>query len=106
MNNSINLLVEKPLCLSVHDHLNLNKIAKKNNVKIFVDYPFIFSGSIRYIKNIYNRKKYGKLLAIESFREQAEAFQAELSKNFSITVPIIQVCSDLIKSIKPMQKIM
>ena len=71
LNSSINLLVEKPLCLSVRDHLNLNKIAKKKNVRIFVDYPFIFSGSIRYIKSIYRKKKYGKLLSIESFREQA-----------------------------------
>ena len=71
LNSSINLLVEKPLCLSVRDHLNLNKIAKKKNVRIFVDYPFIFSGSIRYIKSIYHKKKYGKLLSIESFREQA-----------------------------------
>ena len=71
LNNSINLLVEKPLCLSVKNHLSLNKIAIKNKVKIFIDYPFIFSGSIRYIKNAISKKKYGKLLSIESFREQA-----------------------------------
>ena len=38
---------------------------------LFVDYPFLFSGSINFIKKIIKNKKYGKLLEIESFREQA-----------------------------------
>jgi len=71
LKKSINLLVEKPLCLSIKHHLNLNKIAKKNKVKIFIDYPFIFSGSMKYVKSIIDKKKYGKLKTIESFREQA-----------------------------------
>ncbi|MDA7714856.1 Gfo/Idh/MocA family oxidoreductase, partial [Candidatus Pelagibacter sp.] len=71
LNKSINLLVEKPLCLSVRHHYDLNKIAEKNNVKIFIDFPFIFSGSIKYVKNIIDNKKFGKLTSIESYREQA-----------------------------------
>ena len=71
LEKSINLLVEKPLCLSIKHHSDLNKIAKKNNVKIFIDFPFIFSGSIKYIKNIIDNKKFGKLTSIESYREQA-----------------------------------
>ena len=61
LEKSINLLVEKPLCLSAKHHSDLNKIAKKNNVKIFIDFPFIFSGSIKYVKNIIDKKKFGKL---------------------------------------------
>ena len=71
LEKSINLLVEKPLCLSIKHHSDLNKIAKKNNVKIFIDFPFIFSGSIKYIKNVIDKKKFGKLKSIESYREQA-----------------------------------
>ena len=71
LDKSINLLVEKPLCLSVKHHSHLNKIAKKNKVKIFIDFPFIFSGSIKYIKNIVDNKKFGKLKSVESYREQA-----------------------------------
>ena len=55
LKKSINLLVEKPLCLSIKHHLNLNKIAKKNKVKIFIDYPFIFSGSMKYVKSIIDK---------------------------------------------------
>ena len=71
LEKSINLLVEKPLCLSVNHHSDLNRLAKKNKVKIFIDFPFIFSGSIKYIKNIIDNKKFGKLKSIESYREQA-----------------------------------
>jgi predicted dehydrogenase len=66
-----NVLVEKPLSLKSKEVLNLEKIAKKNNLMLFVDYPFIFSGSINFIKSIIKSKKYGKLIEIESFREQA-----------------------------------
>ena len=66
-----NVLIEKPLSLNARDVINLEKISKKYKKKLFVDYPFLFSGSIRYVKNIIKNKKYGKLIEIESFREQA-----------------------------------
>jgi predicted dehydrogenase len=71
LSKSINLLVEKPLCLSVRQHQDLNKIAKNKNVKIFIDFPFIFSGSVNYLKKIIGTNKFGKLDSIESYREQA-----------------------------------
>ena len=66
-----NVLIEKPLALSLAGVKKLENIAKKSKNKLFVDYPFIFSGSIRYMQRIIKQKKYGKLLEIESFREQA-----------------------------------
>ena len=57
--------------MTVKQHLNLNKIAKKNKVNIYIDYPFIFSGSVKYVKNIIDKNKFGNLKTIESFREQA-----------------------------------
>ena len=71
LENFKNILVEKPICLSLKQVKLLNKIAKKNNKMIFVDYPFLFSGTIGYIKKIIDKNKYGKILEIESFREQA-----------------------------------
>lgn len=66
-----NVLVEKPLAINVQHVVELEKIAKKFKKNLFVDYPFIFSGSINYIKKIIQQKKLGKLMEIESFREQA-----------------------------------
>ena len=69
--NKTNVLIEKPLALKLNDVLKLEKLSLRKKKKLFVDYPFIFSGSIKYLKDIINKKKYGKLLEIESFREQA-----------------------------------
>ncbi len=66
-----NVLIEKPISLSSTNVNKLEKLAKKNKKSIFVDYPFIFSGSINFIKKIILKKKYGKLLEVESYREQA-----------------------------------
>lgn len=71
LKNSKHVLVEKPLCLSLKQVNKLNNIAKQKKKMIFVDYPFLFSGTINYIKKIIDQNKYGKILEIESFREQA-----------------------------------
>ena len=49
---SKNVLVEKPLCLSLKQLKKLINLSKIKNKKIFVDYPFLFAGSINYIHNI------------------------------------------------------
>ena len=71
LQNDKHVLVEKPLSLSLKEVKKLNKIAKKKRKMIFVDYPFLFSGAINFIKKIIKTNKYGKILEIESFREQA-----------------------------------
>ena len=71
LENFKNVLVEKPLSLSLSDVKKLNKIARIKKKMIFVDYPFLFSGTINYIKEIIDTNKYGKILEIQSFREQA-----------------------------------
>ena len=69
--NKTNVLIEKPLALKLNDVVKLEKLSLRKKKKLFVDYPFIFSGSMKYLKDVINQKKYGKLLEIESFREQA-----------------------------------
>ena len=71
LEKKINVLVEKPLSLSIKEVKILENLAKKNKVLLFVDYPFLFSGSIKYIKKLINNNKFGNLIEIESFREQA-----------------------------------
>jgi predicted dehydrogenase len=66
-----NVLVEKPLSLNLKHTKELEKIAKKSKNLLFVDYPFIFSGSTNFIKKIIKNNELGKLLEIESYREQA-----------------------------------
>ena len=71
LENFKHVLVEKPLSLKLSEVKRLNKIAYKNKKMIFVDYPFLFSGTINFIKKIIDKNTYGKIIEIESFREQA-----------------------------------
>ena len=71
LKNNKHVLVEKPISQSLNDVIKLEKLAIKNGKLLFVDYPFLFSGSINYIKKIIDSNKFGALLGIESFREQA-----------------------------------
>ena len=71
LENDKHILVEKPLSLSLPEVKKLNKIAKRKKRHIFVDYPFLFSGTINFIKKIIDKKEYGNILQIESYREQA-----------------------------------
>ena len=66
-----NVLIEKPLSTALKQVKILEYIAKKNSQFLFVDYPFIFSKSINYLKKIIHNNKFGKLIEIESYREQA-----------------------------------
>ncbi len=65
------VLVEKPISMKSKEVTILEYISKKNKKLLFVDYPFLFSGSINFIKKIIKSNKYGRLIEIESFREQA-----------------------------------
>ena len=75
----------------------LEYISKKNKKKLFVDYPFIFSGSIRLINDIIKKKKYGKLLEIESFREQAP-IRKDCNVVWDLGVHDISILKFLLKS--------
>ena len=90
------ILVEKPISLSSSDALKLQKISKKNKKLIFVDYPFLFSGSINYIKKIIENKKFGKLLEIESYREQAP-IRKDVNVVWDLAVHDVSILSYLLK---------
>ncbi len=91
------ILVEKPISLSEKEVQNLEKISKKNKKKIFVDYPFIFSGSINYIKKIIESNRFGKLNEIESYREQAPV-RKDVNVVWDLAVHDLSILFYLLKS--------
>ena len=62
---------EKPLSLNLREVKYLINLSKKNKKFLFVDYPFIYSESVSFIKKIIVKKKLGKALIYESIREKA-----------------------------------
>ena len=68
LENKKHILVEKPLSISLKEVKRLESLARKNKVLLFVDYPFLFSGSIRYMKKIIDTKKYGNLAISRDYK--------------------------------------
>ena len=65
------VLCEKPLCLKLGQVKHLISLSKKYKKFLFVDYPFIYSESVSFIKKIIAKKTLGKALIYESIREKA-----------------------------------
>ena len=65
------VLCEKPLCLKLKQVKHLICLCKKNKRFLFVDYPFIYSESVGFIKKFIANKRLGKALIYESIREKA-----------------------------------
>ena len=66
-----NVMCEKPLTLKLLEVTELIKLSKINKKFLFIDYPFIYSESVSYIKKIFHNRKLGKPLVYESIREKA-----------------------------------
>ena len=96
MEKKINVLVEKPLSLSIKEVKILESLAKKNKVLLFVDYPFLFSGSVKYIRKLIDNKKFGNLIEIESYREQAP-IREDCNVVWDLTVHDISILHFLLK---------
>jgi len=97
LENFKHVLVEKPLSCTLNEVKRLNKIANKNKKMIFVDYPFLFSGTINFIKKIINKNMYGKIIEIESFREQAP-IRKDVNVIWDLCTHDISILTYLLKS--------
>jgi predicted dehydrogenase len=68
LENKINVLVEKPLSLSIEDAEELIKIAENNKVKLMVDHTFIYNDAVRKVKELITNGELGDLLYVFSER--------------------------------------
>jgi predicted dehydrogenase len=69
--NCKNVFVEKPFTTSVKDAEELIDLAKKRNVKIFVDHTFVFNPCVRKIKEIIFKGELGEIVYFDSERIRA-----------------------------------
>lgn len=62
MNKGINVIVEKPMALSIKDADEMIATAKKNNVKLSISHQNRFNKPIQKLRETMNRNKFGKLI--------------------------------------------
>jgi predicted dehydrogenase len=67
--------VEKPFTASSQQAYELIEIANKNNLKIFVDHTFIYTGAVRKIKELVDNGELGEIIYFDSVRINLGLFQ-------------------------------
>jgi predicted dehydrogenase len=67
--------VEKPFTASCQQAQDLIEIAEKNNLKIFVDHTFIYTGAVRKIKELVENGDLGEIIYFDSVRINLGLFQ-------------------------------
>jgi predicted dehydrogenase len=69
--------VEKPFTASCQQAQELIEITRKNNLKIFVDHTFIYTGAVRKIKELVDKGELGEIIYFDSVRINLGLFQHE-----------------------------
>jgi len=67
--------IEKPMTESVVEAEELIELAKENNLKLFVDHTFIYTGAVRKMKEIITSGRLGELYYFDSVRVNLGLFQ-------------------------------
>lgn len=73
------LLVEKPLAASVREAEEMVEAAKKAGIVLMVDHTFVYSSSVRKIKEIVSSEDFGTLNYVDSVRINLGLFQHDVN---------------------------
>ncbi len=79
LNSGKHIWVEKPFTSSTKEAEELIEIADKNNLKIFVDHTFIYTGAVRKIKEIILAGELGDIIYFDSVRINLGLFQHDVN---------------------------
>jgi predicted dehydrogenase len=79
LNAGKHIWVEKPFTASSDEALELMEIAEKKNLRIFVDHTFIYTGAVKTIKEIVERKELGDIYYFDSVRVNLGLFQHDVN---------------------------
>ena len=73
------VLVEKPMCMSSPECLELIALAEEKKKIIMVDHTFVYHGPVRCIKLLMEQRQLGKLLYFNSVRVNLGIFQTDVN---------------------------
>lgn len=73
------VFVEKPFTCSVDQAKELVELAEKKNLKIMVDHTFLFTGAVKKIRELVDRKELGDLYYYDSLRVNLGLFQHDVN---------------------------
>jgi len=79
LENGKHIFVEKPFTGSVAQAEELIALADRKNLKIMVDHTFLFTGAVKKIKQLVDRKELGDLYYYDSLRVNLGLFQHDVN---------------------------
>ncbi len=93
--------IEKPMTVSVVEAEELIELAERNNLKIFVDHTFIYTGAVRKMKEIITSGRLGELYYFDSVRVNLGLFQHDVNVIWDLAPHDLSIMDYLLES-KPL----
>jgi predicted dehydrogenase len=90
------VLVEKPLAASHAEASELAEIAARRGVCLMVDHTFVYTGSIRKIRELIDRQELGDLLYLDSVRVNLGLFQQDSNVVWDLAAHDLAVMDHLV----------
>jgi predicted dehydrogenase len=79
LENGKHVFVEKPFTWSVAQAEELIELADRKNLKIMVDHTFLFTGAVKKIKDVVEKRELGDLYYYDSLRVNLGLFQHDVN---------------------------
>ena len=81
LENGKHVFVEKPFTDSVALGEELIELAERKNLKIMVDHTFLFTGAVRKIKELVDRKELGELYYYDALARESGPISARCERH-------------------------
>lgn len=88
--------IEKPMTASSAEAEELIEIADANNLKLFVDHTFIYTGAVRKMKEIITSGRLGDLYYFDSVRVNLGLFQHDVNVIWDLAPHDLSICDYLL----------
>src|SRR5882762_2179278 len=79
LENGKHIFVEKPFTCNAVQAEELIELADRKNLKIMIDHTFLFTGAVRKIKDLVDKKELGELYYYDSLRVNLGLFQHDVN---------------------------
>jgi len=90
------VLVEKPLTANCKDAETLNKIARREKLKLMVDHIFVYNGAVRKIKDIIKSGEIGKIMYYDAVRINLGLFQHDVNVIWDLAIHDLSIMEFLL----------
>ena len=88
-----NVLVEKPLTDSAETARELVELAEKKGKLLMVDHTFLYTGAVRYLREISEKNELGNINYIDSTRINLGLFQHDINVLWDLAPHDISICN-------------